>query len=214
MRYKCSVCGFVYDESYGIPSIGIMSGMRWEWLSTDFRCPHCRASKSGFLQHQSVDVLIENAKSQDNIYKMTSGELSALCSQLALSCKIQYLFNEAQQFTILADYYKSQTQLPIDSSIDKLLELMEDEFSNLFVKADNVASLSNDRGAKRILNWCKGATRASSSILNRYKSQGEILLQNKNVYICEICGYIHISDTMPRGCPVCRVSNIRIEKVE
>ena len=31
-KYRCSVCGFVYDEADGIPEAGIAAGTKWEDL--------------------------------------------------------------------------------------------------------------------------------------------------------------------------------------
>ena len=47
-KYMCLVCGFVYDESIGIPKMGIAPGTKWEDLPGDFVCPGCAASKSMF----------------------------------------------------------------------------------------------------------------------------------------------------------------------
>ena len=44
----CNVCGWVYDESKGIPSQGIAPGTAWEDLPEDFVCPLCGAGKEDF----------------------------------------------------------------------------------------------------------------------------------------------------------------------
>ncbi len=226
MQYRCQACAYIYDEVLGVPSMGIPPNTRWERLSNNFICPRCRFPKSKFTpvqpvfnssqetnEEKSFKVAIEGVKSHDNMHQMSYGELSALCSHLANSCEIQYLFHEAQQFTVLADYYKTRTCQPMDASIDKLAAIMENDLAEAYVRADVAAQAANDRGAKRILKWSQGVTSASSEILSRYKSQGDAFLQNTGVYICEICGYIFIGDTLPRGCPVCHVSNIKIQKV-
>lgn len=159
-----------------------------------------------------ANVSIEDVKQNETMHQMSYGELSALCSGLAHSCEIQYLFKEAQEFMILADYYKAQIQPPSDASVDQLLTLMKEDQST-FARADVAAEAANDRGAKRILKWCQGATQSLNFVLSQYISQGVQIFQNSNIYICEICGHIEISNTMPRGCPVCHVSNIRIQKV-
>lgn len=47
-RFSCTVCGYVYDESIGIPDRGIMPGTRWEDLPEDWVCPICGAAKAEF----------------------------------------------------------------------------------------------------------------------------------------------------------------------
>ncbi len=226
MKYRCSVCGYIYDEETGINNTGTLTGTQWGHLPNQWVCPKCRTPKSKFTLLQSViklpmktgeskfiNIVIEDVKQQEKTYQMSYGELSALCSGLANSCRIQYLFHEAELFTILADYYKSHTGQTADVSVNKLISLIDDDQSKLFPLADDAADAVNDRGAKRIIRWTKGATRSLNSNLERYKSQGDALLQNSNVYICEICGYIHIGDKKPEICPVCRVSDVRISKV-
>lgn len=226
MQYRCPSCGYIYDEAAGAPHVGVPPNTRWERIPNNFICPWCRFPKAKFTLAQPVfhssqkingensfSVLIDDVKSHETMYQMSYAELSALCSHLANSCEIQHLFREAQQFTVLADYYQTRTAQPMDASIDQLASLLEEDIAGAYVRVDAAAEAAGDRGAKRILKWSKGVTQATSGILSRYQSQGGQFLQNTGVYICEICGYILIGDTMPRGCPICHVSNIRIEKV-
>lgn len=48
MKFVCSVCGFVYDETLGLPDQGIAPGTRWEDFPADFVCPLCGVGKSEF----------------------------------------------------------------------------------------------------------------------------------------------------------------------
>jgi len=45
-RWKCSVCGYVYDEEKGEPATGTPSGTTFHDLPEDWRCPVCGAAKS------------------------------------------------------------------------------------------------------------------------------------------------------------------------
>ena len=47
-RYKCEVCGLIYDEEVGIPQEGIESGTRWEDIPDDWICPDCSVGKFDF----------------------------------------------------------------------------------------------------------------------------------------------------------------------
>jgi len=47
-RWQCSVCGFIYDETEGLPDEGIEPGTRWEEIPDDWVCPDCGASKDEF----------------------------------------------------------------------------------------------------------------------------------------------------------------------
>ena len=47
-KYKCSVCGYIYDPSKGDPDSGIKPGTPFEQLPDDWTCPVCGASKDEF----------------------------------------------------------------------------------------------------------------------------------------------------------------------
>jgi len=47
-RYKCKVCGFVYDPEEGDPDVGIPPGTLFEDLPGDWTCPVCGVEKSEF----------------------------------------------------------------------------------------------------------------------------------------------------------------------
>lgn len=47
-RLECMVCGFVYDESKGIPEDGIAPGTRWKDVPSTWICPDCGMEKGDF----------------------------------------------------------------------------------------------------------------------------------------------------------------------
>ena len=47
-RWECQICGFVYDETEGLPDEDIAPGTRWEDIPNDWVCPDCGTSKSEF----------------------------------------------------------------------------------------------------------------------------------------------------------------------
>lgn len=47
-KYRCKVCGWIYDEAKGDPDNGIAPGTRFEDLPAEFICPLCGASKEEF----------------------------------------------------------------------------------------------------------------------------------------------------------------------
>ena len=48
MKYVCSVCGYVYDETKGDPDHGIEPGTKWEDVPEDYECPLCGVGKDLF----------------------------------------------------------------------------------------------------------------------------------------------------------------------
>lgn len=47
-KYKCIVCGFIYDEEQGLPEEGIAPGTCWNDIPEDWACPDCGVAKSDF----------------------------------------------------------------------------------------------------------------------------------------------------------------------
>ena len=47
-KYKCSVCGYVYDPELGDPDSNIAPGTPFEKLPADWSCPICGATKEEF----------------------------------------------------------------------------------------------------------------------------------------------------------------------
>lgn len=40
-RYRCPVCGYVYDEALGVPREGFPAGTPWPEVPDDWCCPDC-----------------------------------------------------------------------------------------------------------------------------------------------------------------------------
>lgn len=48
-KYKCNVCGYIYNPEIGDPDQDIPSGTPFEKLPDNWTCPICGASKSDFV---------------------------------------------------------------------------------------------------------------------------------------------------------------------
>lgn len=48
MKYVCDVCGWIYDETEGLPEAGIAPGTKFQDLPDDFECPLCLVGKDQF----------------------------------------------------------------------------------------------------------------------------------------------------------------------
>lgn len=47
-KYKCTVCGYIYDPALGDPDNGIKAPTPFQALPDDWVCPECGAPKSEF----------------------------------------------------------------------------------------------------------------------------------------------------------------------
>ena len=217
-KYVCTICGFIYDEAVGIPLAGIKPGTTWEELPNDWVCPLCGATKAEFKlmedESQSVKKSVPIKENHGDLRKLTTAELSALCSNLARGCEKQYLEEEAKLFGEFSEYFKERTPEVENFDISQLLSLIEKDLSESFETVNAVAKANNDRGAQRAIVWSEKVTRIINSILNRYEKEGDSFLENTNIYVCEICGFIYVGDNPPELCPVCKVPSWKFNKIE
>lgn len=47
-KYRCQVCGYVYDPAKGDPDSGIQPGTPFEEIPASWVCPECGVSKDQF----------------------------------------------------------------------------------------------------------------------------------------------------------------------
>jgi rubredoxin len=218
-KYVCSICGYVYDEAQGIPEAGIAPGTAWEDLPQDWVCPLCGAEK-GLFNKQGEPSSLEEEKPvpavepPTDMKEMTPLEVSALCTNLARGLEKQYKPEEAALFNELAEYFKRVSPPVQDPDFGQLLALLEKDLEEGIPKARAAANDGKDRGALRALTWNEKVTRILKSILTRYEKEGDAMLENTDVYVCTICGFIYIGDTLPDVCPVCKVPNWKFETIE
>lgn len=219
-KYICSVCGYVYDEAKGIPGAGINPGTKWEELPEGWTCPLCGAPKSEFFENTEGQKHRQEAKITDAIQhladfkELTPLEISAVCSNLARGCEKQYRPEEASLFTELAQYFKVASASSDEPGTEELLSLIEKDLTEGFPSANTATAEAHDRGALRALVWSEKVTRILKSLLIRYQKEGESMLENTGVYVCTICGFVYVGDSLPEICPVCKVPNWKFEKIE
>jgi rubredoxin len=218
-RYVCSICGYIYDEAKGIPEAGIAPGTGFKDLQKGWVCPLCNAPKAEFQKQgepafaaQEKPLPVMQAPTDEKA--LSSLEMSALCTNLARGCEKQYKPEEAALFNELGKYFKAVSAPAEQPDINELMGRIEKDLSEGFPNAHATATEAQDRGALRALVWSEKVTRILKSLLARYQKEGEAMLQNTDVHVCTICGFIHIGDTLPEICPVCKVANWKFEKVE
>jgi len=47
-KWKCTICGYIYDEEKGEPAQDILPGTKFEDIPDDWVCPECGAGKEDF----------------------------------------------------------------------------------------------------------------------------------------------------------------------
>ncbi len=145
---------------------------------------------------------------------MTAEELGALCTNLQKACTKQLRNEEASLFGTLAAYYDKQRTIEKAQDLKTLLAAINTDLSNGFAEASNAAEESNDRGTKRALVWGEKASKLLKALMIRYEKQGSALLENTNIWVCEICGFVYVGDIPPSVCPICKVPSFKIHPIQ
>jgi len=219
-KYKCSICGYVYGESAGIPQKGIAPGTRWEDIPESFSCPLCGAPKKAFALDGEAPAVPAPSPADasgghtENLMELSPGVISAICSSLAKGCEKQRLMAEMDAFTRLADYFKARATAEGGLTLDDAAKMLEGDMAGGFASANAAAKAHADRGALRSLVWSEKVSMMMQSLLERFAKEGDALLENARIWVCDICGFIYIGDAPPEICPVCKVPNYKILEVE
>ena len=235
MKYRCGVCGYIYDEE--------KEGVRFADLPDDWQCPVCGEGKDGFEPMEEDEPTAAPAPApspapapeisaweQEELRELTAGQLSALCSNLKRGCGVQQLPREAELFGQIADYFESvtvqedhegvRTLLYFESvtvqedheGVRTLLDMINSDLME-YGDAKATCALMSDRGALRVLTWSEKATLIMRTVLERYLKDPSFL-EHTGVYVCDICGFIYIGDDPPEVCPVCKVPGHMILRIQ
>ncbi len=206
MKYVCPICGYVYDDS---------AGQAWNELPEDWKCPLCGAAKADFRPESDQPQAAETPEPEDQgeLRPLSAAELSAVCSSLAKGCDKQYKPEQAAAFRRIADWLKSRTAEVPDPSFSGILEKIEEDLSQNYPAARAVSAAKGDRGALRSLTWSEKVTLMLRSLLTRFGEGKEELKEETGVYVCTVCGFVYVGDSLPEVCPVCKVPNSKFEKI-
>ena len=209
MKYICSICGYVYDEA--------REGKSFASLPDSWVCPICGAAKSAFAPEQKPETPEASAAAvqvDEELERLSAGELSALCSNLARGCEKQYKEEEAALFRKIADYFAAAAPAVPDADMAQLAALLQADLKEGYPALRSAAEADADRGTQRICAWGEKVTMILNTLLQRWEKEGDAFLKNTQVWVCTVCGFIYIGDFAPQLCPVCKVPSWKFEKIE
>ena len=214
MKYKCAICGYVYDEE--------REQIPFADLPDDWKCPLCGAKKSGFelvWEASSKDTLETTKRTpspiiiDEDLTRLTTAQLSALCSNLARGCEKQYKPRESRLYTELADYFRAATPA-ITGDFNTISDMVFNDLLILFQQAKISSENAHDRGALRVCTWGEKVTMILNGLMERYAEEGSAFLEGTEIWVCSICGFAYVGDKAPELCPVCKVPDWKFEKIE
>ena len=207
MKYICQICGYVYDEE--------AEGVPFSSLPDDWTCPMCRAPKSMFKAEDEKKP--ENTEQreiiEDDLERLSPGVLAALFSNLARGSEKQYKEKDAELFRKIAEYFTASSPDAEDADIELLKKLNDDTASSLYPAAKKVAGDDKDRGALRACTWGEKVERIIQAVIAEYENKGESMLDDAEIWVCSICGFVYIGKTPPSICPVCKVPDWKFEMI-
>ncbi|NBK23448.1 MAG: rubredoxin [Spirochaetia bacterium] len=155
---------------------------------------------------------------EEDMREMSPEELGAVCSNLSKTSAKQMRPEEADLFGKLSAYYGKQASKQTQrtekeqaaSSFKALATLIEQDLTQGYALTSKAIQTEQDRGAQRSLVWGEKVTKLLKSLLTRYEKQGNALLENTSVFVCDICGFVYVGEQPPEVCPVCKVPSFKI----
>lgn len=210
MKYVCSVCGYIYDET--------KEGKPFADLPDSWVCPLCGAAKSAFSPEKETKISKTPVNPapiiDEDMKKLSAGEFAALCSNLARGCEKQYKEEEAALFREIADYFAAATPAVPDADLSQLAQLIQEDLNEGYPSLRSAAVADGDRGTQRICVWGEKVTNILSTLMQRWEKEGDAFLCNTEIWVCSVCGFVYIGDSAPQLCPVCKVPAWKFEKME
>lgn len=210
MQYVCSVCGYVYDED--------KEKIPFSELPESWECPICGAPKIAFAAQENNEKKepdkLNSIYIDDDMVRLSSGEFSAICSNLARGCEKQYKDKEAMLYKQIADFFASSVPVEKDAKISDLSKLLENDLNEGYKALKSIAVEVNDRGTLRICNWGEKVSNILYALVKRYEKEKDEFLKNVEIWVCSVCGFIYIGNNAPELCPVCKVPSWKFEKIE
>ncbi len=208
MKYVCKICGYIYNEA--------KEKLPFAELPDSWVCPLCGAKKSDFyVQDEEQETLVksEHVEFDEDMLKLSSGQLSALFSNLARGSEKQYKPEVQKKFITLSNYFKN---ISGDSvfTFEEVKEKLQDDIEKGYENIKLVAGKEHDRGALRVTVWGEKVSRILKTLIERYEKEGEEFLEGKDIWVCTTCGFVYIGNEAPQLCPVCKVPDWQFEKIE
>ena len=153
MRYVCSVCGYIYDET--------RESVPFADLPPSWKCPVCKAAKTAFAPEHRAEgrprppeppaAAPAAARRDGERWELSPGVLAALCSNLARGCEKQYKAEEAALFRQLAEACTAAAPPEPEADLSRLAELIRDDLERGYPAARAAAP------SGRRCGWYPGA---------------------------------------------------------
>ncbi len=142
------------------------------------------------------------------------GQLAFIFSNLAKAAEKQTHNEMSSLMNELSTYFSHSIPLEDDMNKEALLSSLMNTIGTLYPSVTESGEAVGDRGALRCATWGKKGASIHKSLLARDEKQGDALIEGKDVYVCQACGYIAISEEVPSLCPICKAPSSRFVKIK
>jgi rubrerythrin len=150
--------------------------------------------------------------------------LSLAFGSLAEAARRQQRPNQAKllsalslSFQVQAISQDKQGAQAADRSIwlGALQEQTKEQLTQVYKPSIQSATDLKERGVLRALLWGQKVSMIQNSLIGRFLRQGKELLEDeKQMYVCEACGFVILKDGVPDICPICKAPSHRFVSVQ
>ncbi|QEN08216.1 rubrerythrin family protein [Oceanispirochaeta crateris] len=147
-----------------------------------------------------------------NTSTFSDNSLSIIFSNLAKAAGRQQNYETEEFYNGLSgEYTASKSGIKDLSALkENIAQSLKQDYPELQKQAESIG----DRGVLRALKWGEKVTTIQKSLVDRFLSKGESLMEGKDIFICEACGFIFLGETAPAICPVCKAPESRFSKIK
>ena len=141
-----------------------------------------------------------------------SDALSAVFSNLTKATEKQQLYSASVRYGELAELFAGDG---IEgAALEALRAEVARDVETDYPALQSAGTAAGDRGVLRAIKWGDKVTTAQRALIDRYASKGYELLEGKQLFVCEACGFIFLGNDPPDICPVCKAPSTRFSSVK
>ncbi len=218
-KYKCTICGYIYDPAQGDSTQGIAPGTPFEALPADWKCPKCKKSKEVF---QAIEEPKSNpyagTQTEKNLMAAFAGESEARnkYTYFASKAKKEGFEQIAALFLQTADNEKEHAKLwfkelnGIGSTAENLAAAAAGENYEWTDMYEGFARTAEAEGFKELAEKFRGVAAIEKhheeryrALLHNVEAQEVFAKSEVKVWECRNCGHIVVGTNAPDVCPVC-----------
>lgn len=219
-KYKCKICGHIYDPAQGDPTQGIAPGTAFEELPATWKCPRCKKDKSFFeaVEEAKASNPYAGTQTEKNLLEAFAGESQARnkYTYFASKAKKEGYEQIAALFLQTAENEKEHAKLwfkelcGIGTTAENLLAAAEGENHEWTDMYEGFAKTAEAEGFPELAAKFRGVAAIEKHHEERYRAllhnveTREVFAKSEvKVWECRNCGHIVVGTAAPEVCPVC-----------